>query len=119
MTTHNRILDLDLQTDDGAVVIRCRGELDISVCDDLKQTINRSYTPDLEVLKIDMTGLAFIDSSGLACILQTADRCRQLGVTLEVMPSRPVARLFALAGVDQHRVGTARDCLADGARFRP
>jgi anti-anti-sigma factor len=119
MTTHNRILDLDRQTDDCAVAIRCRGELDLSVCDELKQAIDRSYAPDLAALKIDMTGLTFIDSSGLACILQTADHCRRLGVTLEVIPSRPVARLFALAGVDRHRVGTARDCLADGVRVRP
>ena len=40
-----------------------------------------------------------MDSSGIHCLIETDQRCQERGTRLEVIPSRPVARLLAIAGV--------------------
>lgn len=93
------ILQLDLQSDDGTVVIRCDGEIDVSVVGELREAIQWSYTPALSVLRVDMIGVSFIDSSGLGCLLESMRDCEARGATFEVVPSPAVARLFELTGM--------------------
>lgn len=90
------ILELDLQAKDGTVLVRCSGELDVSVCDKLREAIAWSYTCDLRALRIDMSAVNFIDSSGLACLIETNNRCHDLGIRFDVIPSEIVARLLDL-----------------------
>ena len=95
---HRDLLRLQVEAGDGVAVIRCEGELDLSVRDAFRQAIETSNSPDLTTIRIDATGLTFMDSSGLSCLIEAAQRCREHGTRLEVIPSEPVARLFELAG---------------------
>ena len=99
-------LVLDVEAGDGMVIIHCQGELDMSVSDHLRATIERVYAPDLELIRIDTTGLSFMDSSGIHCLIETEQRCQEHGTRLEVIPSRPVARLLAIAGVGDAFAGS-------------
>ena len=93
---------VDVEADEGvAAIIHCHGELDVSVCGDLRAAIERVSTPDLTLLRIDTTDLSFMDSSGLHCLVDTESRCHEHGTLLEVIPSRPVTRLLKIAGVAQ------------------
>lgn len=99
-------LVLNVETGDGMAVIHCHGELDMSVSDHLRAAIERVYTPGLAVIRIDTTGLSFMDSSGIHCLIETEQRCQEHGTRLEVIPSRPVARLLAIAGVADRFAGS-------------
>src|SRR5690348_12003874 len=90
------MLRLDVQAANGTVLVRCAGELDMSVADELRDAITWPYTPDLKILRVDMSALAFMDSSGLACLIEASHRYRALGVPFEVVPSEMVARLLDL-----------------------
>jgi stage II sporulation protein AA (anti-sigma F factor antagonist) len=92
------LLKLDIEADENVVVIRCHGELDLSVADDLRAAIERLSRPGLMLLRIDATNLSFMDSSGIHCLIETGERCQEHGTRLEVIPSRPVERLLEIAG---------------------
>ncbi|MDX6533970.1 MAG: anti-sigma factor antagonist [Gaiellales bacterium] len=82
----------------GVVVISCSGELDQSNCDELREAITWSFTPDLSTLRVDLTGLTFFDSAGVKCLLECHQSCATLGVGLEIVPSRAVARVLDVVG---------------------
>jgi anti-anti-sigma factor len=104
------MLLVDVESDDGVAIIYCNGELDLSVCGDLREAIERVSTPALSLLRIDTSGLSFMDSSGLHCLIETERRCREHGTRLEVIPSRPVSRLLKIAGVADIFTGSPECC---------
>ena len=82
----------------GAVVIECRGELDLSNAQELRNALPPPDAQGISVLRIDMAEVTFMDSSGLASLLEADRRCRELGATFEIVASRFIARLLALTG---------------------
>jgi stage II sporulation protein AA (anti-sigma F factor antagonist) len=76
------------------------GELDISTADDL----TRALRPDCETpgdITLDLSGLTFVDSSGLVVFL---DACKRLGMKGDLVlrnASGEVAQLFDIAGLDR------------------
>lgn len=91
-------LRLHVSAADGAVVIECRGELDLSNAQELRNALPAPDAQGISVLRIDMAEVTFMDSSGLASLLEADRRCRELGATFEIVASRFIARLFALTG---------------------
>ena len=92
------LLEVHARAENGTVALWCAGELDISVCDRFQDALDWSYTRDPKTLRIDTTDLSFMDSSGLACLIQATNRCNDLGVRFEVVASEPVAKLLDLTG---------------------
>jgi anti-sigma B factor antagonist len=80
--------------------IRCRGELDLVTCDRLAETIEWSYAADLRTLRLDLSGVSFVDSTALRSLIAAQARCRQNGVGFEVVPSETVAHVFDVTGLD-------------------
>ena len=90
---------VDLLSKGDTVVIRCAGELDVSVVPTMRKAIDRACAEQLAFLRIDAVDLTFMDSTGLACLLEAEGRCEEVGATLEVVPSAPVARALELTAV--------------------
>lgn len=100
-------------------VLRLLGELDLSTRDLLEDAISRALRHGPRMLVLDLSGLGFMDCSGLRVLVRThkllADDQRQLFVA----GSRPrVRRLIRLTGVDAYlRLGwpeAAPDASAEG-----
>ena len=89
---------LNVSAGNGAVVIECRGELDLSNAKELRNALPPPDAQGVSVLRIDMAEVTFMDSSGLASLLEADRRCRELDATLEIVASRFIARLLALTG---------------------
>jgi anti-anti-sigma factor len=83
------------------VVIEVAGELDVESAASLRDSLRAAedLTPARTI--IDLTGLEFADSSGLAVLLAAARRSflveREVAL---VSPEGPVRRLIHIAGVD-------------------
>jgi anti-sigma B factor antagonist len=82
---------------DGTVVAP-RGELDIATQGVLRDAIERQAA--LGAVTLDLSGLRFLDTSGLRLVLQTAEAARREGFVFSVVPGVPaVQRMFEVAGV--------------------
>jgi anti-sigma B factor antagonist len=82
---------------DGSVVAP-RGELDIATQAELRAALELQAARG--AVTLDLSGLRFLDTSGLRLILETAEAARRDGFTFTVLPGAPaVHRLFELAGV--------------------
>ncbi len=101
--------------DSGDVCVSARGELDISSADELKSILLRELS-SARRLVLDLSALDFMDSTGLAVIVQAINSARRFSGALEVyaqLRSQP-QRLMELTGVLQSL--TLIDALPPGER---
>lgn len=88
---------LTITEDDG--VFHVSGEIDASTVDQLKQRLDEA---DGDVV-VDLSGVEFIDSSGLRVLIGTQQALEADGRSLTLRsPSRSVQRLFELSSVDSY-----------------
>jgi anti-anti-sigma factor len=97
------------------VTMVVRGELDMRQAPALRAAITALLNRgDLTAIDLDLSDVAFIDSTGLGTIVVGHRIAADLGVTLQVTASSLfAARLLSLVGADavvpaQHRTQTAR-----------
>jgi anti-sigma B factor antagonist len=68
---------------DEMVVISCAGELDIATAPDVEQAIGKAVAPDPpKLIRLDWSGLTFMDSTGIRLLLTTVRRCKEAGLEL-------------------------------------
>jgi anti-sigma B factor antagonist len=93
-------LETRLVTGDDRAVLHARGEVDLYSAGDFATALEDAAT-SAPHLVVDLTGVRFMDSTGLRALLQAQRRSDDAGSRLElaVDPSGPVARLLELAGV--------------------
>jgi anti-sigma B factor antagonist len=81
---------------DGALVVA--GEIDAHSCTSLDAAIVEIDGGDVS---LELSGVTFIDSSGLRILVDHHFRLAETGDTLAIVrPSRPVRRLLEIAGLD-------------------
>ena len=85
---------------DGVVRLALVGELDIAVADTVEERLRRVQEGDPGV-RLDLSGLEFIDSSGVRAIILGLRHLRQCGHELDVdrRVSPPVARMIEIMGI--------------------
>lgn len=81
-----RMLEMKRERHGGATVLSLSGEVDLHVSTELRQAILEELSGGRDVL-IDLQGVGYIDSSGIASMIEGYQRARQSG------------RRFALARV--------------------
>jgi anti-sigma B factor antagonist len=77
-------------------VVAARGEVDISSCTRLDDAVHQVLEAGTDELVLNLAGVTFIDSTGLACILDALARCRETGTRLRLRPSTQVRRALDL-----------------------
>jgi anti-sigma B factor antagonist len=86
--------------DGGRSVLVPQGDLDLLTAPELEERLVEAMSTGETVL--DLSGLSFIDSSGIALLVAVSRRARENGWRLRVeRPSGPVARLIELTGVGE------------------
>jgi anti-sigma B factor antagonist len=87
----------------GAVRVALRGELDLEHAYTFDEEMRRVEGERPPCLVLDLKGLSFLDSSGLARLLAANRRARrERRRLLLVRGSAPVQRLMAITAVGQH-----------------
>ena len=86
-----------------AVIVRLTGELDLREVPGLRDCLSALIAADLAAdLVIDMTGLSFLDCSGVTVLVEAHKRAVEHGRTVVLRnPQGIVARVLDLSGVDQ------------------
>jgi anti-anti-sigma factor len=76
------------------------GEFDIASADDAGRALQELLRRDLDAVVIDLSGLAFIDSTGVKFLVDGRDTARARGVRLTlVQGGDPVRRVLMVSGV--------------------
>ena len=84
---------------DGQVIVALRGELDVAEAASVAAGLTAIAAREREVI-VDLAGLNFIDSSGVAALLRARKHARQAGGDLLLAaPQRQVLRILALTGL--------------------
>src|SRR5437588_8713769 len=91
-------------SEDGPVYsIELYGELDVGSADAVEAAIRRAEDSAAETILVDLSGLDFIDSTGIRVLTKAAERCaaaeRPLGY---LRAPAPVHRVFELTGLAEH-----------------
>ncbi len=84
---------------DGAVRVSLRGELDLSCARQMEEYFAAIDEQAPARVVVDLSGLAFIDSSGLRMLLLADARAREHGYELVLLAGpEPVQRVFEMTG---------------------
>jgi anti-anti-sigma factor len=76
------------------------GELDLASVPEFGEVVERICAGSPRAITVDLSQLAFMDSSGLHAILTLGEHCRERGYDLQIIPGQPqVQRLFELTGL--------------------
>ena len=84
-----------------AAVIRLTGELDVRTAVTLRAVLAQQVLAGPGNLVLDLSGLEFVDSSGLAALLAAHQGTRQAGMALVLAgPIPSLRRIMSLTGID-------------------
>lgn len=96
-----RIGGIDVTTSKGCTLVRLWGEVDGALRTDASTSMAQALVADRPIM-IDAAGLTFIDSSGLAFLLQLHLAAAETGLRVTLRdPERQVIDRLALIGMDQ------------------
>lgn len=91
---------VEAKCDPPRMTLAPRGELDLATVPSLEREIDSLPWPQLTELVFDLSGLMFIDSTGLSVLIRAAQRAATAGVRFSVIRASEQARtLFTIAGV--------------------
>lgn len=100
-TMRKHLLSIDVSHREGVAVVFVKGEIDMESAPLLAVALEQQ--PSDKVAYLDMADVRFIDSSGIAVLINQLARMRQHNGDLRVQnPSRVVRRLIEIAGLSEH-----------------
>ena len=81
--------------------VRLTGEFDMSATFTVEPALERALAePGVRALTVDLSGLSFIDSTGIGILLRLESEARARGTELSIVPApAEVHRVFEVAGV--------------------
>ena len=95
-------LDVTTTDQDGRSVVATTGEVDLYTAPTLDAELTRVVSSGVTAVVVDLTGVEFLDSTGLSVIVKALKRVREAGGTLSVVvASERVAKVFRITGLDQ------------------
>ena len=86
----------------GCTVLRLRDALDIEAAPELRERLIDVLQRSARLLVLDLSGVPSCDVVGLAVLIGTQRRARQLGIEVRLAaPSLPVAKVLSSTGLDR------------------
>jgi anti-anti-sigma factor len=83
---------------DGYEVLAVEGELDIATAPRMLAALNEALASMVRPLIVDLSKVDFMDSTGLALLMNAHRRVRRLGQGFAIVcPGGPISRLFEIA----------------------
>jgi anti-sigma B factor antagonist len=93
-------LGLDRRGEASDPVLVLSGELEIETAPPLQDAVTRLCADGARTLTLDLSGLTFVDSIGLAAIVYASRQCERHECELELIPGiASVQRVFEITGL--------------------
>jgi anti-sigma B factor antagonist len=95
-------MDIVRETSEGSAVVRLAGELDLATATQAQTALEDAMRSSASVI-LDLSGLEFMDSSGLRVIIATDRSAKESGKRLRIVKGpETVQRVFELTGLEDH-----------------
>ena len=102
-TTPFADLGITIDEDGPVYSIALYGELDVANADHAEAALRRAEASQADTILVDLSGLEFIDSTGLRVMTRAAERCEAAGRPLGYLRAPDsVHRTFELTGLAEH-----------------
>ena len=94
-------LEIETRADGDVTVVALSGEFDLAGVERFEIALGRLESGPGAVL-VDLSGLDFMDSSGLRALVMADQRAKQAGRRLAIVPGPPVVRrVFEITQLDE------------------
>ncbi|GAA4574012.1 STAS domain-containing protein [Planotetraspora kaengkrachanensis] len=96
------LLNVTVEPAHQQVTVRVRGEIDIATADHLQHILDAALQEaQVSRLEVDMSGVRFMDCSGLRALLHAKERLEKDGGTITLVNLTPqVDRVLSILGFD-------------------
>ena len=98
-------MDFEVSIDEHAEaysIIAVRGEVDLHTAPKVEYAIGRAARSNGAVV-LDMSGVAFMDSTALSALVRSKDALQEQGTSLRLAaPSQAVERIFSVTGFQDY-----------------
>ena len=102
MTVVGSSFGMDVRGEGRWLVTRVHGDLDVNTSPALREALFAAVDDGQHALVLDLSGLAFIDSTGLGVLVAVMKQARTRGGDLVLRrPTAAVMRVLELTGLDQ------------------
>lgn len=92
--------EVEVVAEGGAPLVVARGELDLASAPQLRSALMRATADDPSRLVVDLTGVTFVDSTGIGVIIGTMRRGERRDRDLRIRGASPgVRRILEIAGL--------------------
>jgi anti-sigma B factor antagonist len=83
-------------------VIAVKGEVDLYSAPSLKERIADLVSGGKSQIAVDLSGVEFMDSTGLGVLIGGLKRCKEAGGSLSLVgPREPVIKVLSITGLDK------------------
>jgi anti-sigma B factor antagonist len=83
------------------VVVLVSGELDLLTAPEVRTTLGELLSAGFDKVTVDLSGLTFIDSTGLRLLVTASTQAREHDCEFSLVPGSPgVRRAFEVSGLD-------------------
>jgi anti-sigma B factor antagonist len=66
--------EIDVTEDDESTLVRVTGEIDLATSPQLREALDRAIGDGVALVRLDMTGVTFLDSSGISVLVDAQQR---------------------------------------------
>ena len=95
--------EISAARDPQSATVTLSGELDIATVPRVEEAIDAMLTGDVRTLTVDLSGLSFVDSSGLRLFIVLDQRAAEQGWELRLLrPDAQVLTVFRISGVEEN-----------------
>jgi anti-sigma B factor antagonist len=95
--------EINVVRDGEIATVTLAGELDIATVPRVEEAIEATLTDEVQTLTIDLSGLGFVDSSGLRLFIVLDQRAAEQGWELRLLrPDAHVLTVFQVSGVEEN-----------------
>jgi anti-anti-sigma factor len=96
------ILEVETRKGDGVAHVVLRGELDLSTVEKVEQELGQLQASEELLLVLDLSGLTFLDSTGLRLMVTADQRAQKDGRRLVIVKGpETVQRVFSITKLDE------------------
>ncbi len=93
---------METQDREGGVQLALKGELDLSTIEKVEQELTRAEDDGHRLIVLDLSGLTFLDSTGLRTIVTADQRARRSGRRVVILKGpATVHRVFTITRLDE------------------